>query len=176
MGSLRNNVDNISDGAKSYVNDYAKMLTLMLSEKSARFIGFFATFFIFAIIILVVIIFCSMALANFLNTIFLHDYWGYLIVSGGYLFLIIFLLTMMRKTTNHLITNSFLKIILMVMDVEIEQEPTLAGIKAEKEVLKHKMSAEKDKVGHSLQLLKYTFLESLFEEIVGLFRKKKEDS
>ena len=179
MESLKNNIDNISDDTQKLVNDYMKMFTVRQSEKFALFLGIIATAFILTMLLLVIVVLISFALAGFLNELLDSRYWGTAIVIGLFLLFIIFLVYRVIKTKMPLLSNLFARIIISVFDLDLSQNNSIQGLRYENETLKTKIETGKDNIKTNVQMLRYVIMESLFREFFGLFipkRKKKKKS
>jgi hypothetical protein len=156
--------------------NHLKLFSIRQTEKLARFFGLLSTIFIISIILLIVVLFFSFALAGVLNNLLNTSVWGYLAVSGLYIMVILIILMNMRKTKKPLLSNTIAKSIARVFDIEEDRPLDLAGLEIEKELLREKISSNKDKFDISLQLLRYSLMEYLFKEFFGLFKSKNDDS
>lgn len=175
MASLKDSIDHIADDTREIITNHLKLFSIRQTEKLARFFGLLSTIFIISIILLIVIIFFSFALAGVLNNLLNTTIWGYLIVSGIYILVILVILMNMRKTKKPLLSNAIAKSIAAVFDIESTRPLDLDGLEMEKELAKEKISSNKDKIDTSLQLLRYSLMESLIKEFFGLFSSKKKD-
>ncbi len=178
MASLKDNIDHIADDTREIIMNYLKLFSIRQTEKLARFFGLLSTIFIISIILLIVVIFFSFALAGVLNSLLNTLIWGYMIVSGIYVLVILIILMNMRKTQKPLLSNAIAKSLATVFDIEANHPLDLDGLALEKELAKEKINSNKDTIDTSLQLLRYSLMESLFKEFFGLFtsKKKKENS
>ena len=173
MASLKNNINNISDDTESLVRDYLKLFSIKQTEKLSLYLGILATVFILSLLLLIIIVFWSFALAGYLNDILANDYWGFWIVSGFYILVIALVIFKMIKTKRPPLSNLFVKLIVSVMSLDISQSKSLKGLKIEREVLNHKIETGKVKIKANAQSLRYVIMESLFREFFGLFKSKK---
>ncbi|NQT77961.1 MAG: phage holin family protein [Bacteroidetes bacterium] len=176
MASLKDNINNISDDTESLVKDYLKLFSIKQSEKFALFLGVLSTAFILTLLILIVLVFCSFALAGYLNDLLATDYWGYWIVTALFLLLITFLIFKIIKTRTPLLSNLFAKIIISVFDLDINQAKNIKGLRFEGEAAKNKIETDKTKIKANVQMLRYVIMESLFREFFGLFSSKQKDT
>ena len=174
MASLKNNINNISDDTESLVRDYLKLFSIKQTEKLSVYLGILATVFILSLLLLIIIVFWSFALAGYLNDVLANDYWGFWIVSGFYVLVIALIIFKMVKTKRPPLSNLFVKLIVSVMSLDISQSKSLKGLKLEREMLNHKIDADKVKIKANAQSLRYVIMESLFSEFFGLFKSKKE--
>ncbi len=165
MASLKDSIDHIADDTREIIMNHLKLFSIRQTEKLARFFGLLSTIFIISIILLIVIIFFSFALAGVLNNLLNTSVWGYLIVSGIYILVIIIILMNMRKTKKPLLSNAIAKSIAAVFDIESTRPLDLDGLEMEKELAKEKISSNKDKIDTSLQLLRYSLMESLIKRV-----------
>lgn len=175
MASLKDNIDHIVDDSKEILMNHLKLFSIRQTEKLSRFFGLLSTIFIISIILLIVVIFFSFALAGVLNNLLNTSVWGYLIVSGIYILVILIILMNMRKTKKPLLSNAIAKSLAAVFDIEASRPLDLDGLEIEKELAKEKIDSNKDKIDTSLQLLRYSLMESLFKEFFGLFSSKKRE-
>ena len=173
MASLKNNINNISDDTESLVRDYLKLFSIKQTEKLSLYLGILATVFILSLLLLIIIVFWSFALAGYLNDILANDYWGFWIVSGFYILVIALVIFKMIKTKRPPLSNLFVKLIVSVMSLDINQSKNLKGLKIEREMLNHKIETGKVKIKANAQSLRYVIMESLFREFFGLFKSKK---
>ena len=175
MASLKSNLNNISDDTESLVRDYLKLFSIKQTEKLSLYLGILATVFILSLLLLIIIVFWSFALAGYLNDVLANDYWGFWIVSGFYVLVIALIIFKMIKTKRPPLSNLFVKLIVSVMSLDISQSKSLKGLKLEREMLNHKIDADKVKIKANAQSLRYVIMESLFSEFFGLFKSKKGD-
>ncbi len=138
MASLKDNIDHIVDDSKEILMNHLKLFSIRQTEKLARFFGLLSTIFIISIILLIVIIFFSFALAGVLNNLLNTSVWGYLIVSGIYILVILIILINMRKTKKPLLSNAIAKSLAVVFDIESGRPLDLDGLEMEKELGKGK--------------------------------------
>jgi len=173
MASLKNNINDISDDTESLVKDYLKLFSIRQSKKLALLLGILASVFILSLLLLIVIVFCSFALAGYLNDLLGHDYWGLLIVAGFYILLITWLIIKMLRTQTPLFANLFVKLVAFVFNMEINHDKSIKGLKLESESVKQKIETDKVKIKANFQMLRYGIMESLLLEFFGLFTSKK---
>lgn len=176
MESLKNKVNDISDNTEHLINDYLKLFSIKQTEKIALLLGVLSSVFIISILLFMVLIFCSIALANELNALFEYQYWGYWIVAGIYLLITLFLVIRAVKTKTPLLTNLFVKLIGFVFSLDSERTHNLKDLQREKETINHKIDADKANIKNDYQTIRYGFLEMVLKEVVGVFRTKKKKS
>lgn len=173
MASLKNNIDLISEDTESLVKDYLKLFSIRQAKKLALLLGILFSVFILSLLLLIVIVFCSFALASFLNDLLGHDYWGLLIVASSYILLIVFFILKMLRTQTPLFANQFVKLVAFVFNMEISNDKSIKGLKLESESVKQKIETDKVKIKSNFQMLRYGIMESLLMEFFGLFTSKK---
>jgi hypothetical protein len=173
MESLKNNIDNISDETRELINDYMKLFSMRQSEKLTLFLGIISTAFILTLLLMVVVVLISFALAGFLNHLLDSQYWGTAIVIGLFLLFIGYLVFRIIKTKTPLLSNLFAKIIISVFDIDIKQEANVQGLRYEIDTLKTKIETDKTNIQTNVQMLRYVLMEGLFRELFGLFKSKK---
>ena len=173
MSKLKNNIDNISSDTQNIVKDYLRLLMVRQTEKLALFFGVISTVFILSTLLLIVILIASVAFAGYLNEVLDSNYWGFWIVAGAYVLVISILIIAMVRAQKPLFANLFVKFIIFILDVDLKQEESLKGLKLETEHIREKLDADREKIKTDVQLLRYTFLEGLFKEFLGLFARKK---
>jgi len=120
MASLKKNLNNITDDTKVLIENYIKLLSRKFSEKLALMLGIIASVFLLFTLILTLGIFFSFALSGFLNKLLPGDYWGFWIVTAGYVLLIGFYIVRIFKTKTPLFSNLFVKLIIMVMNIDLD--------------------------------------------------------
>lgn len=177
MATIKDNINSVGNETENLVKDYLKLFSIRQTEKIALFFGILASVFIISTLLLIVIIFCSVALATHINSLFTHPYWGYWIVAGIYLLTSIILVIKAIKSKKPLLTNLFVKLIGFVMNLDAERNSTLTDLQREKENINSKIEADKANIKTEVQMMKYSLMESFLKEIFGLFKskKKKED-
>ena len=102
--------------------DKLRFYTLKGVEKSSLFMGFIATIFIMSVFCLLILIFGSFALANFLNSKLDSIFLGYLIISGAYLFIMILLLVVAVKRKAPLLTNTFVRSLISLFNIPEDED------------------------------------------------------
>jgi len=178
MATLKKNLNNITDDTKVLVEDYLRLFSGKFSEKLALFLGILASVFVLFTLILILVIFSSFALAGYLNKILPGEYWGYGIVTGIYLLTIVFLLIKIFRTKTPLFSNLFVKLIVTVMNIDLDQSGSIKGLKKEHEQVQHKIDADMTKIEADFQILKHGIIGNFLKEFLGVFspRKKKQES
>ena len=102
--------------------DKVRFYTLKGVEKSSLFLGLIATIFIISILCLIVLIFGSVALANFLNSRLESSFLGFLIVSGVYLIVMILMLVWMVKRKAPLFTGIFIRSLISLFNIPEDED------------------------------------------------------
>lgn len=173
MTALKNNIDHLKDDTESLAKNYLKLLGLKQSERLAVFLGILTSGFIISILLSIVVVFSSFVLAGYLNDLLTSEYWGYFIVSGLDIAVVILILLKIKKSGSPLFVNFFVKFILPLLSIETNQNKDIEGLRIESENVKEKIESEKKVfIAHS-QLLKYTILEDLLKEVTQMFTSKK---
>lgn len=173
MATIKNNLNNISEDTKILVKDYLKLVSVKLSEKLALVLGILASVFILAILLLLVVVFCSFALATYLNNILYSEFWGYWIVTAFYLLVIILFIVKMIISKKPLLANLFVKFIITVLDIDLNETKNLQDIRHEGENVKQKIETDKVKIKSNIQLLPHTIMDTFLKELFALFKSKK---
>jgi hypothetical protein len=115
-------LNDIKDNLKSIFQDEVKLYTLKGVEKASLFLGIIATFFIVTIVILLALVFASIALAKFLNLRLDHDFMGYLIVAGGDVLLAVLLLILVARRKVPLLTSLFVRTIVSIFKISEDED------------------------------------------------------
>ncbi len=173
MASLKNNIKNISDDTESLAKDYLKLFSVRQSERLAIFLGILMSIFVIATLVLILLIFSSFVLAGTLNKLLASEFWGFVIVAGLYLLAIILLIVKIFRTSTPLFSNLFVKLIVLVMDIDTDHANNIKGLKKEQAHIKAKIETDKTKIEADFQVLQYNIMGSIFKEILGLFTSKK---
>jgi len=173
MPALKNNINTISDDTEAFVKDYMKLLMIKLTEKTSMFLGVLASVFIISLLMLVVIVFCSIALSGYLNKVLDSEFWGYGIVGGVYILAIGLLIRRIVKSQTPLLTNLLVRFLVFALDIDVSQPNNLKGLQREHELINEKLDSGKVKIKADVQLLKYSFMEGLLKGFTGLFLGKK---
>jgi len=175
MATLKKQVSDISKDTESLVKEYVKLFSIKQSEKLALFLGIIASVFLLATLLLIVVVFSSFAFAGYLNNIMPGEYWGYVIVGGTYILVIILLIVKIFRTKTPLLGNFFARLIVTVLDLETDDARDLQGLKDAGEKTRQKIDVNHIKIKGNIQLLRYTIFEALFKEFIGLFKPKKKE-
>lgn len=115
-------LNDIKDNLRSIFKDEVQLYTLKGVEKASLFLGIIATFFIVTIVVLLGIIFGSIALAKYLNLRLDHEFMGYLIVAGADVLLAVLLLILVARRKVPLLTNLFVRAIVSIFKINEEDE------------------------------------------------------
>lgn len=121
--SRMENLNDIKDNLRSILKDEVQLYTLKGVEKASLFLGIIATFFIVTVVILLGIIFGSIALAKFLNLKLDHDSMGFLIVAGGDMLLALILLIWVTRRRIPLLSNLFVRAIVSIFKINKDEDP-----------------------------------------------------
>ena len=114
-------LNDIKDSLKSIFKDEVQLYTLKGVEKASLFLGIIATFFIVTIVVLLGIIFGSIALAKYLNLRFDHDFMGYLLVAGVDVLLAVLLLIMVGRRKVPLLTSLFVRAFVSIFKINEDE-------------------------------------------------------
>ena len=117
MENLKNNIEDITADGQNLVNNYLRLFGIKQSERLATFLGVIASVFIISTLLLIIIVFGSFVLADFLNSLFESKYLGFLIIAFLYLLVIGILIMKMQKTGRPLFTNLFIKFVLPLLNI-----------------------------------------------------------
>ena len=173
MATIKSSIKKISGDTEALAKDYLKLFSVKQSEKLALFLGILTSIFFLATILLILVVFCSFALAGSLNKWLNSEFYGFLIVGGFYLLLVVLLIIKIFKTRTPLFANLFVKLIVTVLNIDTEQSRNIKGLKKEGEQIQQKIDAVKTLIEADFQLLRYTIMSSIFKEILGLFTFRK---
>jgi hypothetical protein len=178
MGAVKEKINDISRDTELLINNYRKLFSVALSEKLALILGMIATIFLLSLLILVALLFSSFSLAVFLNDTLPGDYWGFWIVTGLYLLIILGMIIKLFTTKTPLFTNIFIRMILFILSFDEDQVKNLRELENKRENLKDHIETDKDKIKADFELLRYALIGSLIKEFFDLFsrRNKKEKS
>jgi len=176
MSKLKNNIDKLTSDTENILKDYKKLLMIKITERLSLFIGILFSVFLLSTLLLIVVLILSVALSGFLNKILSSEFWGHLIVAGLYILFISLLIIRVVRTETPLFSNLFVKLMLFFLESDLKQPETLKGLQMEKENTNEKLELSKEKLKSDLQLLKYSLLDGLLKEFLGLFTRKKKSS
>ncbi len=102
-------IEETVDSIKDYVNTRYELAVLKASDKVAH-IGSNAISFVPIIFLSVLTAFMiSFALAFYLNTVFVSEYCGFLVVGGGYFVIVFFLICVRKKFIAKPFRNKIIK-------------------------------------------------------------------
>jgi ABC-type multidrug transport system fused ATPase/permease subunit len=169
MATLKKKISEISDDTESLVKDYLKHFSIGLTRKLAIILGVLATGFILSLLVLIIVLFCSIALAVYLNGILAGEYIGFWIISGLYLLISLVVIIKVIRTKTPLFANIFSLFISTILNIETDQEKNLKGIRLEDEHLKNKIETSKEKMKSNFELLKYAFIEEILSGFFKFF-------
>ena len=118
-------MDSIKDIWKSLneiFRDEVRFYSLKGVEKSSLLLGLLVTILIISVFCLLVLIFGSIALAGFLNGLFHSTFLGYLIITGAYLLILLFLLVWMTRRKTPLLTNVFVRFLISIFNIPEDED------------------------------------------------------
>ncbi len=115
-------LNDIKDNLRSIFKDEVQLYTLKGVEKASLFLGIIATFFILTVVILLALVFGSIALAKYLNLRLDHEFMGYLIVAGADVLLAVLLLIMVARRKIPLLTNLFVRTIVSIFKINEDED------------------------------------------------------
>ena len=173
MAMLKNQINDISRDTEKLVRDYVKLFSIKQSEKLALLLGILSSGFLLLALMLIVLIFSSLALAAYLNKLLPGDFWGYLLVGGVYVLLIILLIINIFRTKTPLLSNFFARMIVTVLNLDTEEARSLQGLKDAGEKTQQSIDLNQVKIKGHFKLLRYTLFEALLKEFLGLFKSRK---
>jgi len=172
MENLKNNIEDITADGQNLVNNYLRLFGIKQSERLATFLGLISSVFIISTLLLIVVVFGSFVLADFLNSVFDSKYLGFLIIAFLYLLVIGILIMKMQKTGRPLFTNLYIKFVLPLLNIEINQKPTIEGLSVEQNIVQERIENEKKILNVHTQLLKYAVFEDFLKVIGSMFTSK----
>lgn len=173
MATLKSNIQKVSGDTESLAKDYLKLFSVRQSEKIAIFLGVLMSIFVIATLVLILVIISSFFLAGALNKILASEFWGFVIIGSLYLLAIILLIVKIFRTSTPLFTNLFVRFIVLVFELDMDDVNNIKSLKKEKELIKDKIETDKTIIEADLQILRYNLMGSFFKEIMGLFTSKK---
>ena len=103
-------IDGLIDNLSGYVDARVKLIKIELREEVAEVLSKGMVHFAIAIFLFLFLIFLSIGMANYLNTLLDNSYYGYWIIAGFYLLLFIIFLAL-RKSINSGFESYFSKLI-----------------------------------------------------------------
>lgn len=172
MENLKNNIKDITKDGQNLATNYLTLFGIRQTKRLATFLGVIASVFIISTLLLIVIVFGSIVLADFFNNLFESKYMGYLLISALYILVIGILLLQMKTSGKPLLTNLFIKFVMPLLNVEISQKPTVKGLNIERDRIKEKIENDKDFLNVHTQLIKYAVFEDFLSVFSGLFSSK----
>jgi hypothetical protein len=175
MASLKDQINDISTDSKGLLKDYLKLFSIRQSEKLALFLGIFTSLLILTALVLILVVFGSFVLAGSLNHWLGSEFWGFLIVGGIYLIVIVILVIRIIRMKSPLFFNFFIKLVVTILNIDSVESPDGQGIKLAEEKVRHRIDTGQLKVRSQVQLLRYTFFESLLKEFIGLFKPSRKE-
>jgi hypothetical protein len=173
MSGIKKDIKKISGDTETLAKEYLRLFSVKQSEKLAMLFGILTSVFVLATILLILVVFCSFALAGSLNKWMNSEFAGFLIVGGFYVVLVFLLIVKIFRTHTPLFANLFVKLIVSVIDIETDHSKSIQGLKREGEQIKQKIDLGKTLIETDFQVLRYTILSSIFKEIQGLFTFRK---
>ncbi len=176
MASLKSGIDKLSGDSRTLVEDYLKLFSIKQSEKLALLLGILFSFIILSVLLLIVILFSSFALAAWLNSILSGDYTGFLLVGGLYVLLTLLLLIRIIRSKTPLMANFFSRLVTSILGVKHDGSNDLKGLRHTSDKLQQKIDSGQDLIKVDLQLLRYSIFENLLKEILLWFSGRKKES
>jgi hypothetical protein len=173
MASLKNNIDSTTAHTESLIKDYLKLFSIAQSQKVALLLGILSTVFILSTLLLIIVVFCSFALASYLNDILAGSYWGFWIVAAFYLLVIVLIVVRIMVSKTPLMANLFARFVISVLDIDIDHEKSIKGLKLENKKVKEKIESDKTLIKSDFEILRYSLLGSLLQGFLGLFKTAK---
>jgi hypothetical protein len=173
MSGIKEDFKKISHDTETLAKDYLKLFSVKQSEKLALFLGILTSVFVLATLLLILVVFCSFALAGSLNKWMNSDFAGFLIVGGFYVVLVVLLIVKIFRTHTPLFANLFVMLIISVLDIDTDHSKSIGGLKKEGEQIQQKIDTDKTLIETDFQVLRYTIMGSIFKEILGLFTFRK---
>ena len=174
MENLKNNGEELSKDVENIIQNYLKLFGLKQSESLAVFMGLISSVILITTLLFILILFCSFVLGDLLNGLFESNYLGYGIIAGIYALIIIILLLRIKKKGTPLFANFYVKLILPLLKIETRQRKNLEGLTIESENVKESIELHKKTFMAHSQLLKYSVMEDLKDQIVDLVSSKLE--
>ena len=176
MASLKSGIDKLSGDSRTLVEDYLKLFSIKQSEKLALLLGILFSFIILSVLLLIVILFSSFALAAWLNSILSGDYTGFLLVGGLYVLLTLLLLIRIIRSKTPLLANFLSRLVTSILGVKHDGSNDLKGLRHTSDKLQQKIDSGQDLIKVDLQLLRYSIFENLLKEILLWFSGRKKES
>lgn len=176
MGNLNKKIKDVSDDAENLIVDYLKLFSLKQTEKLALLLGILSSVFILATLLLIVVVFCSIAFAGYLNHILNDAYLGFWIVGGFYVLLILLLILKMMVSKTPLLSNIFVKFIAGFLSLDLKNERNIKGLKWETQLINEKITSEKVKITYDFKAFRFSFIELIISGIMNLFSSKNDKS
>jgi hypothetical protein len=176
MATLKDQINDISGDSRSLLKDYIKLFSIQQSERLALFLGIITSLYILSTIVLILVIFGSFFLAGSLNHLLNSEFWGYMIVGGVYMVVIGLLVVRMVRMKTPLFFSFFVKLVVTVLNIDLVETPDKQGIKLAEEKVRHRIDTNRIKIKSQVQLFRFTFLESLIKEFLGIFKFSKTSS
>ena len=115
-------IKDIKENLQTIFKDEVRLYSLKGIEKTAMLLGVIATFFIVLLFIILGIVFASIALASYLNTMLDHAYWGYLMVGGVDIILGILTVVVVKRTKVPLLTSLFVRILVNIFNIKEDED------------------------------------------------------
>ena len=137
---------------------------------------FLFSFIILSVLLLIVILFSSFALAAWLNSILSGAYTGFLLMGGLYVLLTILLLLRIILSKTPFMANFFSRLIAGILGVKHDGSNDLKGLRHSSDKLQQKINSGQELIKTDLQLLRYSIFENILKEILGLFKGRKKES
>ena len=111
-------INKLVDKLSEYIRLKGEKIKLDIIGQVSKLLAHFVAFLTMGLVFLFLLVFLSFALSAFLNAILESPHYGYLIVGGIYLFILIIIITLLR--TNKL--QGWLETFFVNLSESIEQE------------------------------------------------------
>lgn len=175
MSEINKTISEITDNTESLVKDYLQLISLKLAQKVAFIFAFVASLLVISVLVLIVIIFGSIALSIFLNNVLESELLGFLIMGGIYILAIVFILLKTDANKKPLFIGMFVKFILSFFEIEIKHKKSMEGLQFETEKTELEIDNFKDKIRSDLQFIPYIIWNSVVNEVIVFFAGKKKN-
>jgi hypothetical protein len=117
-----NSFNDILKSLRSIFENEVRIYSLKGVEKSSVLLGLIATIFVLSALGFIGLIFASVALAAYLNTLLDSAFLGYLIISSGYIVIIVLLLLGMMGRKAPLFTNIFIRRLISIFNISDDED------------------------------------------------------
>lgn len=115
-------INDIFKSLKSIFENEARILSLKGIEKSSVLLGLLATILVISAFGIMFLIFATIALAGYLNSLLGSNFYGFLIVSGIDLLAIGLMLLIMIRRKTPLFTNLFIRKLISIFNITNDED------------------------------------------------------